>query len=167
MASNLRVLVSNLGDGGWGIGTDESNKLNNANAEIFFPPGASKGVAPALPAGATEGLSPAAQSVDLIGFTSKTQWMVQINAANLGGGATPTVSVFAVRPTGIEDLIHTFSTSGQDSYGGVTTASEGPIEGPVSYFKFKSNAPITTNLDVDCFVIGWNYGDISDGIGAR
>lgn len=169
MASNIRVLVSNLGDGNWGVGTDESNKLNNATSEIFFPPGATKGAAPSLPAGLTEGLSPAAQSADLIGFTSKTQWMVQVNVINFGtaGAGAETVSVFAVRPTGIEDLIHTFSTAGQDSYGGVTTASEGPIEGPVSYFKFKSNAGTTTNLDVDCYVIGWNYGDISDGIGTR
>ena len=85
----------------------------------------------------------------------------------LDRGETPGISVYAVRPTGIEDLVHKFTATGQDSYGGVTSATEGPIEGPVAYFKFESDATDNTNLDVDCYVIGWNYGDISDGATTR
>tara|TARA_R110000751_G_scaffold113271_1_gene212391 strand:- start:242 stop:736 length:495 start_codon:yes stop_codon:yes gene_type:complete len=160
MASNLRVVVSNLGDGNW---TAPANTLNNTDPDIYFPPGVAKGDVPIITA---NGFAPSANSSDLIGFTSKTQWMVQINASHIGTGGVPGISVYAVRPTGIEDLIVTFVPTvfpAQESYGGVTSAAEGPIEGPVSYFKFESNATTNTSLDVDCYVIGWNYGDISDG----
>ena len=100
------------------------------------------------------GLAPAARPGGPIGFTSKTQWMVQVNVANLGTGGTPGISVYAVRPTGIEDLVHKFTlATGQDSYGGITSASEGPIEGPVAYFKFESDATNNAALDVDCYDI--------------
>jgi hypothetical protein len=161
MASNLRVVVSNLGDANW---VGPANNLDNSNSVIYFPPGVDKSTAPAITA---NGVAPAATSSGPIGFTSKTQWMVQVNASNLGSGGTPGISVYAVRPTGIEDLVHKFTATGQDSYGGVTSATEGPIEGPVAYFKFESDATDNTNLDVDCYVIGWNYGDISDGATTR
>tara|TARA_R100000664_G_scaffold34098_1_gene53976 strand:+ start:2793 stop:3287 length:495 start_codon:yes stop_codon:yes gene_type:complete len=160
MASNIRALVSNSGDGNWGVNgtaTATDNKLDNANTRVFFPPGASKGTPPAQ--GASH-MSPAASSVDLVGFTSKTQWMVQVNATNLGTGGTPSVTIHAMRPTGIEELVHTVTSTGSDSYGGFNDES---IQGPVSYFRFTATASNTTNLDVDCYVIGWNYGDISDG----
>ena len=161
MASNLRVVVSNLGDGNW---VAPANKLDATDTDIYFPPGAAKGDVPTVTA---NGFAPSANSTNLIGFTSKTQWMVQVNATNIGTGGTPGISIYAVRPTGIEDLIVKFTATGQDSYGGVTSATEGPIEGPVSYFKFESDATDNTDLDVDCYVIGWNYGDISDGSTTR
>jgi hypothetical protein len=160
MASNLRALVSNSGDGNWGVNgtaTATDNKLVVATPRIYFPPGASKGSPPAQ---GTSHMSPAASSVDLVGFTSKTQWMVQVNATNLGTGGTVSVTVHAMRPTGIEELVLTVTSTGADSYGGFDDES---IQGPVAYFRFTATADTLTNLDVDCYVIGWNYGDISDG----
>jgi hypothetical protein len=164
MASNIRALVSNLGDGNWGVtGTPsaDDNLINAAvtasvDKSIYFPPGASKLVAP-VPGADT--MSPAASSAGLIGWTSKTQWMVQLVVANLGTGGTPKVTVSAVRPTGVEEEVLSVTATGSHSYGGFEDEA---IVGPVAYFKFTTDST-GGSADIRCYVIGWNYGDISDG----
>tara|TARA_A100001515_G_scaffold135810_1_gene126978 strand:- start:450 stop:941 length:492 start_codon:yes stop_codon:yes gene_type:complete len=163
MASNLRALVSNLGDGNWGIvGTAnaDDNKIDATNRVIYFPPGSAKGVAPSA---GTHSLAPGSLSGNLTGWTSKTQWMVQVVTANLGTGGTPDVKVYVGRPTGVEELVLTITSTGTDSYGGFDDEA---IQGPVAYFKFISDSTGGTP-DVRCYVIGWNYGDISDGLATR
>ena len=166
MASNIRVLVSNLGDGNWGVTGTPSADFNFLDAtaaatpskSIYFPPGSTKFVAPT--AGASD-MSPLASSVNLAGWTSKTQWMVQVVTTNMGTVVgTPTLTVSVVRPTGVEEVIVAITATGTESYGGF---GDEAIIGPVSYFKFSSN---TTGGSPNhrCYVIGWNYGDISDGL---
>jgi len=172
MAGNIRVLVSNLGDGNWGVtGTTsaDSNLLDDTAASttsksIFFPPAfnangtQNKSVAPT--AGDSD-MSPLAASSNFVGWTSKTQWMIQVVTTNMGtSGGTPTLTVSVVRPTGVEEVIVAITATGTESYGGF---GDEAIVGPVSYFKFTSN---TTGGSPNhrCYVIGWNYGDISDGL---
>ena len=166
MASNIRALVSNLGDGNWGVTGAPSANFNFLDAtaatsvskSIYFPPGSAKSVAP-LP-GDSE-MSPLASSVDLTGWTSKTQWMVQVVTTDMGtGGGTPTLTVSVVRPTGVEEVIVAITAIGTESYGGF---GDEAIIGPVSYFKFSSNTTGGTP-NHRCYVIGWNYGDVSDGL---
>ena len=178
MASNLRVLVSNLGDGNWGVtGTTsaDSNLLDataatSASKSIFFPPAfnangtENKSVTPT--AGDSD-MSPLAASSNFAGWTSKTQWMVQVVTTNLGtvpdggGGTNPAVvTVSVVRPTGVEELIVSITATGTESYGGF---GDEAIVGPVSYFKF-TNSATGGAPSSRCYVIGWNYGDISDGL---
>ena len=164
MASNIRALVSNLGDGNWGIaGTPSANDnlidaavTASVSKSVYFPPGASKGVAPVSGA---DDMSPAASSMGLAGWTSKTQWMVQLLVVNLGTGGTPKVTVSAVRPTGIEEEVLSVTTTGPHSYGGFEDEA---IVGPVSFFKFTTDST-GGSANIRCYVIGWNYGDISDG----
>jgi hypothetical protein len=192
MASNLRVLVSNLGDGNWGSGAGTENVLDNTNPAIYFPPAFDaagnqvKGTAPS--AGGSE-LAPGSSSVNgtwpFAGWSSKTHYIVQIKAdaaADYGTGAADgdfaaaSVIVNAVRPTGVkEQLMVSTSSTAEKTFdlGGVSntelTETYGAygsetIEGPIAYFEFLSNAGTTTNLDIKCYVIAWNYGDISDGL---
>ena len=163
MASNIRALVSNLGDGNWGVAGTASADDNLINAavtgatskSIYFPPGASKTVAPVS---GVDNMSPGASSAGLIGWTSKTQWMVQLVVANLGTGGTPKVTVSAVRPTGVEEEVLSVTATGSHSYGGFEDEA---IVGPVAYFKFTTDST-GGSADIRCYVIGWNYGDIWD-----
>ena len=92
MASNLRVLVSNLGDGNWGSGAGTENVLDRVNPSIYFPPAFNaagnqvKGTAPS--AGVAE-LAPGSLSVNgtwpLAGWSSKTHYIVQIKADAAAG----------------------------------------------------------------------------------
>jgi hypothetical protein len=188
MAGNIRVLVSNLGDGNWGTATlaaDSPFLLNSTNKEIYFPPAFNadgtqdKGTAPS---NGTADLDIAGQYVGLIGWSSKTNYIVQIKAtaaAAFGSGQRDTnfvassVIVNAVRPTGVKEQVmvstastceNTFKVGGStvlvQSYGGFESDA---IEGPVSYFEFISNAA-TGTIDIQCYVIAWNEGDISDGL---
>lgn len=168
LSNHHRALVSNLGDGNWGARSGgEENKLDDANTTIYFPPaldasGAQdKGTEP-LPG--TDTMSPAGDALQFTAWTTKSNWIVQVDATNLGTGGSPRVNVYAVRPTGVQEIVLTVASTGEDSYGGY--ASE-KICGPVAYFKFDATATTTTNLDVDCFVIGWNEGDISNGLADR
>ena len=154
MASNIRALVSNLGDGNWGVAGTASADDNLINAavtgatskSIYFPPGASKTVAPVS---GVDNMSPGASSAGLIGWTSKTQWMVQ---------GTPKVTGSAVRPTGVEEEVLSVTATGSHSYGGFEDEA---IVGPVAYFKFTTDST-GGSADIRCYVIGWNYGDIWD-----
>jgi hypothetical protein len=163
MAANIRALVSNLGDGNWGTGplaASTDNQLDNANKTIYFPPGASKGAAP-VPGDSNQ--SPGALGSGLVGWTSKTQWMVQVQVTTLGtdGAGNPVViKVYAMRPTGVAEHILDINATGETSYGGF---GDETIQGPVSYFYFTSASTHGT-LNARCYVIGWNYGDICDGL---
>ena len=179
MASNIRVLVSNLGDGDWGVpGTTNAT----ANVIDFSKPGGDPATGhsniyfpPALNADGTQNKGTAPTSVDLngispaaaasggkwIGFTSKTQWMVQVVVASLGSGGTPKVTVEVVRPTGVSESVLSITGTGTFSYGGY---GDETLQGPISHFKFSSDATGGT-VNASCYVIGWNYGDISDGFG--
>ena len=158
--TNNRALVSNLGDGNWGAGTGTENKIDAANQTIYFPPGLTKG---AIPLSGTNGVhdAPGARSTDLVGWTSKTQWMVQLEVANLGTGGSPVCKVYAVRPTLIEEEVLSVTTTGSHSYGGF---GDEVIQGPVAYFLFRLSGNTGGSPDIRGYVIGWNYGDISDGI---
>tara|TARA_R100000655_G_scaffold22915_1_gene46372 strand:- start:792 stop:1223 length:432 start_codon:yes stop_codon:yes gene_type:complete len=140
MASNLRVLVSNLGDGNWGsgnsTGTDET---------LDFPIGSVSD--PKLRFGG---------SIDFIGWGSKTNWLVQIN--NTGSG-TGTVKVMGHRPSGVaEELIAATSLGAGVSLtkGGVGGEE---IYGPFTHFTFVSTSNSGT---LNYYVTAWNYGDILD-----
>ena len=170
MASNIRALVSNLGDGNWGVtgATSANSNLLDATAatsgskSVFFPPALNadgsenKSVAP-LPGASS--MSPLASSASLTGWTAKTQWMIQVVTANMGTGGTPTITVSVVRPTGVEEVIVAITAIGTESYGGFGSEA---IVGPVSYFKF-TNSATGGSPSSRCYVIGWNYGDVSDG----
>ena len=191
MASNLRVLVSNLGDGNWGAGAGTENVLNDTNSSIYFPPAFDadgnqlKGTAPS--ANAAE-LAPGGLDIDgswpFAGWSSKTHYIVQVKvdrASHYGTGtadsnfAAASVIVNAVRPTGVKEelMVSTASTAEKTFAGSGTNLvltetygaySDQTIEGPIAYFEFLSNAGTTTDLNVKCYVIAWNYGDISDGL---
>ena len=141
MASNLRVLVSNI-DGSWGhydYGADPpalntDNELTGAGS-IYFPPGASKGTPPVE--------SEMFFSTELSGWTSKSNWIIQLTG-NFNGQR---VSVHIGRPTGVEETI-IVGADGALTWGGGTSidiAGGGSdvyenIVGPVSYFRFEAGA---------------------------
>ena len=140
-----RVLVSNLGDGNWVAPANQAT----VNTRLYFPPG-------------TAGAAPTAaqrfgSSVDSLGWTSKTNWMVQIenvHAANPG-----TVQVLGHRPSGVaEELVAATAIPALSSLtqGGVGGEE---IYGSFTYLEFV----ITLNSgDLNCYVTAWNYGDILD-----
>ena len=144
MASNLRVLVSNLGDGNWSSGNTAST-----NTTVYFPPGT----------GAAE--PTAAQrfggSLDYIGWASKTNWLVQVT--NTGGGAG-TIQVLGHRPSGVaEELVPATAVGaggGSLSEGGVGGEE---IYGPFTHFSFVSTS---NSGNLAYYVTAWNYGDILD-----
>ena len=166
LSNHHRALVSNLGDGNWGASGGEENKINSTNRTIYFPPaldasGAqAKGTEP-LPGADT--MSPAGDALQFTAWTTKSNWIVQVNVANLGTGGTPAVNVYAMRPTGVKERVLNVTSTGEDSYGGY--ASE-KICGPVAYFEFESDST-GGSPDIDCYVIGWNEGDISNGLADR
>jgi len=176
MASNLRVLVSNI-DGNWGHwdysqasgpptptdGVLTTANVLSGNVSIYFPPGATN-TAP------TE--SQMFFSTDYAGWTSKSNWMIQLRAVPGGTGFnSQTVNVYVGRPTGIEELI--ISRAGDDlTWGGGTSIDLGagtPVDtyenivGPVTYFRFQSSGAGLTA--VQCFVVAWNEGDICGAVG--
>jgi len=149
MASNLRVLVSNLGDGNWGVGASTANQLSAANGTLYFPPGTTGAEpTPAQRFGA---------SVDYIGWSSKTNWMVQVE--NTSGTSPGSVQILGHRPSGVaEQLLPTTVVAANSS---VTVGGVGgeEIYGPFTHFSFV----ITLNAGtLNCYVTGWNYGDILD-----
>lgn len=163
MASNLRVLVSNI-DGNWGYwdysavppALDTENQLTGS-ANVYFPPGSSKGVVPKE--------SEMFFSTDYSSWTSKSNWIIQLNG-NFGTGE---VDVYVGRPTGIEELVlkgvgENFSWGGCSS---IDFTAPTPVDvyenitGPITYFRFNSRTAVTS---VNCYVIGWNEGDICDGV---
>jgi hypothetical protein len=162
MASNLRVLVSNV-DGNWGHyipntgAVDTANELTGAGS-VYFPPGSSKGTPP------TE--SDMFFSTDLSGWTSKSNWIIQLT----GNFNSQTVSVHVGRPTGVEETIIVGAGAALAWGGGssIDLTAGSPVEvyenivGPVSYFRFQANGAVTS---VKCYVIAWNEGDICDAVG--
>ena len=141
MASNLRVLVSNLGDGNWGTGNSTTG-----NETLDFPRGSVSD--PKLRFGA---------SIDHIGWGSKTNWMVQVTNT---GADVATVQVLGHRPSGVaEELVAATvipATTGSLTQGGVGGEE---IYGPFTHFTFVS----TSNAgQLNYYVTAWNYGDIFD-----
>lgn len=135
-----RVLVSNRGEGNWSTG----NEVNSAAAR-YFPHGATSTDAPS-------DAECFGADFDHLGWGSKTNWMIQLDfTAGTGGGAT--IDVFAMRPSGVEELIHQFTAD--ETRGGVGGEE---IYGPVKYFRFirSAGSPVA-----NCYVTAWNYGDIN------
>ena len=162
MASNLRVLVSNLGDGNWSGDDSQLDwdvSIPSGDSTIYFPPGATKGVVP----------TPSEQlgsSIDLIGWGAKTNWLFQLNNISASGTAKEgDISIYGYRPTGIPELIKTVPKAdigvGETyTYGGVDGEE---VYGPFVAFKFQIDvASVTRNPSVLCYVVGWNYGDLCD-----
>ena len=157
LSNHHRALVSNLGEGNW---TGDDQRLDAGDPEIYFPPGSSKGIAP-VPG--TSNAGPMSE-FDLAGWGTKSNWIVQLRCTNAGtAGALNDIEVFAVRPTGIEEPVFTIAPGGLAiqtyTHGGLDGER---IEGPVSYFKFVTNC--TGAVSVDCYVIGWNEGDMAYGL---
>ena len=141
-----RVLVSNLGDGNW---TTPANQLSGANGTLYFPPG-------------TGGAEPTAAqrfggSMDYIGWSSKTNWMVQVENTHAGNAGT--VQIIGHRPSGVtEELVAATALAAGISvtHGGVGGEE---IYGSFTHFSFV----ISGNTGVlNCYVTAWNYGDILD-----
>jgi hypothetical protein len=133
----MRILVSNRGEGNWAAG----NTVNSANA-IYFPHGLTSLIQP------TDAECFGAD-FDHLGWGSKTNWMIQLDVTASAG----TIEVYAMRPSGIEELIHAFTAD--ETRGGVGGEE---IYGPVKYFRFVRSAG---TLVADCYVTAWNYGDIN------
>mgnify|MGYP003632275254 FL=1 len=148
ISAHARVLVSNRGDGNWGVGN--TNNQITANGSIYFPHGATK----ANPPADTGNL---ANSFDFSGWENKSSWIVQ---AELASGTSCTIAVYGVRPTGVEEALVAAATmnSGAPSFTHGGLGAE-VIQGPFTHFRFlmasASGSPV-----VNCFVIGWNEGDL-------
>ena len=169
LSNHHRALVSNLGEGNWGIGSSTDNQLDANGVSVYFPPGASKGTAPA-PGDSNAGPM---SSLDLSGWGTKSNWVVQLNVTDRGtppSGTNVAITVKAYRPTGVSETV--LEVVGNElpasatyplpfSYGGYESEK---ICGPVSYFEFTTSG-FTGNPSIDCFVIGWNEGDMCYGLG--
>ena len=199
MASNIRVLVSNLGDGNWGTGALEHNSVDTntlAARSIYFPPKIDPTTGNifkySVPSPGDDAAGPAAQSLhgyDFTGWASKTNWIVQVVFKVVGTppSAADVVAfrVEAIRPTGVAETVLDITGSAANNdlngaadgisftYGGHENEA---ITGPGSYFKFTVNPDNATypasgtsaylgTFDIECFVIGWNEGDITYGLG--
>jgi hypothetical protein len=147
-ANHVRALVSNRGDGNWGVGN--TNNQITANGSIYFPHGSAKSDAPSSSQDLTN-------NINFIGWGCKSNWIVQ---AQLASGTSCTIAVYAVRPTGVEELVVSAVTMNSSAptftHGGIDAEV---IQGPVSYFRFLM-ASASSSPVVNCFVIGWNEGDI-------
>ena len=145
-ATHKRVLVSNRGEGNW------VNPNNEITADsIFFPHGATKDVAPAESGNL-------ANAFDFSGWETKSNWLVQ---AQITSGTACSISVFAMRPSGVEELVvaaTAIALAGTASFTWGGNDAE-RIVGPVSYVRFvitlESGSPF-----VSCYVTGWNEGDL-------
>jgi hypothetical protein len=152
-SSHHRVLVSSRGDGNWPTTGGSQNRIG-ADGSIYFPFGDAAGTVPTSAQDFTN-------DIDFSGWGTKSNWIVQ---ANLASGTSCTIAVFAMRPTGIEELVVAAVTLDSTAtppvnsftYGGIAAER---IAGPVSHFRFlmasASGAP-----RVDCYVTAWNEGDI-------
>jgi hypothetical protein len=144
MASNIRVLVSNLGDGNWGAGADTSN-VTTSNETIFFPRNSNASASFRF-----------AGNEDYIGWASKTNWLIQVD--NRGGG-NATIQVLGHRPSGVTEELVAATVLGASvslSQGGVGGEE---IYGPFTHFSFVASS---NSGALHCFVTAWNYGDILD-----
>ena len=174
MASNLRVLVSNLGDGNWTpiysgdpltLQTTSPNLITEvANNHVkYFPPGGVDGTGLPIPPTVEQQIG---SSVNTIGWGSKTNWMFQLDNVEAGSTAKIDVNIYGYRPTGVIELIKAVPgaslTAGTNfSYGG---AGDEEVYGPFVAFKFEADrgGTVVGNPKILCYVIGWNYGDIWD-----
>tara|TARA_R100000278_G_scaffold46215_2_gene40177 strand:- start:10102 stop:10593 length:492 start_codon:yes stop_codon:yes gene_type:complete len=159
LSNHHRALVSNLGEGNW---TGDDKKLDSGDTRIYFPPGASKGVAP-VPGTSNAGPM---SDFDLAGWGTKSNWIIQLDCINKGtkSASDNDIEVFAIRPTGVKELVfslanNVLATGEQYAHGGLDSEK---ICGPVSYFEFITNS--SGAIDVDCYVIGWNEGDMAYGL---
>jgi len=145
-----RVLVSNLGDGNWPAPANQATTTGVGAVDRFFPPGTGITVEPT-----------AAQrfgaSMEYIGWSSKTNWMVQVENTHVGNPGT--VEIFGHRPSGVrEELVAaTVLAAGISvTHGGVGGEE---IYGSFTHFEFVISA--NTGI-LNCYVTAWNYGDILD-----
>lgn len=173
MASNIRVLVSNLGDGNWTsittvpVTADEfqPNILTTDSVRCFFPPGETA-AANNVPTAAEKDAAPSAKfciggNIDNVGWGSKTNWLFQLKNTATATTNSAEVKIYGYRPTGVAELIETVGATVMDggmeyTYGG---ADGEEVYGPFVAFKFfarsVTNAPV-----IECSVVGWNYGDV-------
>ena len=141
-----RVLVSSRGDGNWSTG----NKLTAASTNVYFPPGTGTN--------APDSTQDLTNNIDYAGWENKSNWIVQ---AKITATTNATVAIYVTRPTGVEELIQPSTVLTSGAAESVTAGGVGDelIVGPASYFRFHCSA-VTGTPSVDCFVIGWNEGDI-------
>jgi len=148
ISAHARVLVSNRGDGNWGAG-NTNNRLS-AGGSIYFPHGATPGDPPAD----TGNL---ANNFDFSGWENKSSWIAQ---AQLASGTSCTITVFGMRPTGVEETLvpatALAAATPSFTHGGLDAEV---IQGPFTHFRFLLASAVGAPR-VDCFVIGWNEGDL-------
>jgi hypothetical protein len=150
--NHSRVLVSNRGDGNWGAGN--TNNQIVADGSIFFPHGSAKSDAPSDSQDLTN-------NINFIGWGCKSNWIVQAELSVVDDDEDCSIAVYAVRPTGVKELVVAATALAHDgalsfTHGGLDAEV---IRGPVSYFEFVMTND-TNNPIVNCFVIGWNEGNI-------
>lgn len=171
LSNHHRVLVSNLGEGNWGVGSNTDNQITGNTESIFFPIGTDKNTAP-VPGDNNAGPM---SSFDLSGWGTKSNWIVQVNVTDKAtppSGTAVAITVKAHRPTGVSEVVLEITGAGGDlagaaplsfTYGGHQSEK---ICGPVSFFEFSSSGFSDTPV-IDCFVIGWNEGDMCYGLGEK
>tara|TARA_R110000787_G_scaffold183616_2_gene295513 strand:+ start:529 stop:942 length:414 start_codon:yes stop_codon:yes gene_type:complete len=133
-----RVLVSNRGEGNWSTG----NVVSSAIPTIHFPHGAASTDAPS-------DAECFGADFDHLGWGSKTNWMIQLVETG-----TCVIDVFAVRPSGIEELILADAAASL-TQGGI---GDEEIYGPVKSFRFRYKSGAGSFA---CYITAWNYGDIN------
>ena len=147
-----RALVSNRGDGNWPTVGANENRLA-ADGSVYFPPGTG-GAAPTSEQDLTN-------SINFSGWENKSNWIVQAELTTVSGTEECTIAVYAMRPTGLKELVVAAVTLAHDGTHSFTWGGNDAEEivGPVSHFEFVM-AAAANSPRVDCHVIGWNEGDI-------
>jgi hypothetical protein len=155
-ANHVRALVSNRGDGNWGAGNTNNQFIGagGSSLSIFFPHGSAKTDAPSSSQDLTN-------NINFIGWGCKSNWIVQGELVVVDDDEDCAISVYAVRPTGVKELVMAATALAHDgalsfTHGGIDAEV---IQGPISYFEFVMTTN-NNNPKVNCFVIGWNEGDI-------
>ena len=178
LSNHHRALVSNLGEGNWGVDSGTQNRVDSTNARIYFPPALDSSGSQVKGTEPTPGSSDAGPMSEFgfSGWGTKSNWIVQVVFTTLGtppSSATAVAfTVNAVRPTGVKEPV--IQLTGTDAGGDLNGASDGftvthggfdgeKICGPVSYFEFVT-AYTAGSPQIDCFVIGWNEGDMCYGL---
>ena len=101
-------------------------------------------------------------NINYASWASKTNWLFQVEQTTAGGTVTASIDIYGMRPSGVEDKLNAASISLTD-VSSFSIGGEGgdEIYGPFCYFRFNCTASANSPT-VNCYVTGWNYGDIWD-----
>jgi hypothetical protein len=149
-SSHNRVLVSSRGEGNWPTTGATENVISGVES-IYFPPGTG-GAAPTSAEDFTN-------NINFSGWETKTNWIIQ---AQITAGTNAAIQVWAMRPTGVKELVMAVTTitlgaiTASVTWGGNDTEA---IVGPISHFEFECTA-VSGAARVGCYVMAFNEGDI-------